>query len=345
MNISSTRKPRRIPNYTGPEKSQSELNESAAKWLRPLNKGIASVLMRVDADGVENIPTDGSHILCFQHEAMTDATLVQSLVEGDFRFIAAKEQFTGPVGKAMTAMGAIPVDRGGAGQRDMLKTVKGVLNNGSGIAIAPEGGIRADGKINKFKEGPAMMALMSKAESMVPMVLDYQPRDVTLMDNVKTYLAAGAVVAGGLAAAALGGPIAGAVAGALTGAVTGAVAGGAIGARRSDERGMRAKMEDTGLTGAGVGALIGAVAGGLGGYSLGDASIYLAAPTTLVTGAVTLGVAKGINERKHARVKVGEPIPVAPYREMADKKAARTKLTEDLHTTMVDLHSQITTEE
>lgn len=342
MNISSTRKQRTIPNYTGPESSQSVLNEKAAKWLKPLNKGLANVLMRIEAEGMENIPKDGAHILCFNHEAMTDATLVQSQLEGDYRFVAAREQFTGPVGKAMTALGTIPVDRGGSGQREMLKTVKDVLNSGAGIAIAPEGGIKADGKINDFKEGPALMALTSNAESMVPFVLDYQPRQVTVGDNIKTYLTAGAVVAGGLAAAAFGGPVGRAVAGALTGAVTGAVAGGVIGTRRSDQRGMRAKMEDSGLTGAGVGALLGAVAGGVGGYALGDNAMYLAAPTTVISGAVTLGVAKSINERKHARVIAGKPIAVAPYREIEDSKEARAKLTEDLHTAMVGLHSQIT---
>lgn len=345
MNISKPKTKRRIPQYTGPQDSSSNLNEKAARWLKPLNRGLAKVIMRPEYEGQENLPKDGAHILCFNHEGMTDATLVQaSLGDADYRFIAAKEQFSGPVGKAMKALGTIPVDRGGSGQREMLKTVKNLLDNGTSIAIAPEGRIKTDGKINDFKEGPAMMALMSKAESMVPVVLDYQPREVTVGDNVKTYLATGAMVAGGLAAAALGGPVVRAIGGAITGAITGAVAGGAVGFSRSTERSARHKVEDKGLMGAGIGALVGAAAGAAGGVYLGDAATYLAAPLSVVSGAVTLGVAKGINERKHARLKIGKPMPIAPYREM-DKKEARGKLTEDLRNNMVGLLETIKPEE
>ena len=342
MNIASTIKPeRRIPNYTGPEGAVSNVNEKAAKWLRPLNKGLTNLLMRVETQGTENIPQDGAHILCFNHESMTDASLMQSVIgDADYRFIGAKEQFTGPMGKAMTALGTIPVDRGGSGQREMLATVKDLLDNGTGVAIAPEGRINSDGKINEFKEGAALMALTSNAESMVPLVVDYQAHKASNLDRVKTYLAAGAVVAGGLAAAGFGGPAVRAISGALTGAITGMVAGGVVGTMSSSETSVRAKVEGKGLKGAGLGALVGAMAGGFGGVALGDSATWLAAPLSVVSGAVTLGVAKGINERKHAKVIVGKPFPIAPYREM-DKKDSRAKLTDDLRNTMVELHKQI----
>ena len=342
MNIASTIKPTpRIPNYTGPEGAVSNVNEKAAKWLRPLNQGMANLLMRVETEGTENIPQDGAHILCFNHQSMTDATLVQSVIgQADYRFVGAKEQFTGPIGKAMTALGTIPVDRGGAGQREMLATVKDLLDNGTGVAIAPEGRIVTGGKMGEFKEGPALMALTSKAESLVPVVIDYQSHKVSNLNRAKTYLTAGAVVAGGLAAAGFGGPVVRAVSGAITGALTGMVAGGVVGTMNSSEKDVRAKVEGNGLKGAGIGALVGAMAGGFGGVALGDSATWLAAPLSVVSGAVTLGVAKGINERKHAKVIVGTPIPVAPYREM-DKKDSRGKLTEDLKNTMVELQQQI----
>ena len=338
MNIASS-KPNGIPNYTGPESTGSFPNPKAAKRLKALNKGLVNVLMRKDAVGTENIPTDGAHILCFQHEGMTDAPLVQSLSDGDYRFLAAKEQFTGPFGKAMSAMGAIPVDRGGSGQRASIQAMTEVLDSGHGIAIAPEGRIRSDNKLNDFKEGPTMVALRSKAESMVPVVLDYEKFEPGLLNKTGTYLTTGAVVAGSLAATVFGGTIGSAVAGALTGAVTGAIAGGAAGTMMSGHKSVRHKVEEKGLAGAGIGALLGAAAGGFGAAALGDSALWLTAPTTAITGVATLGLSKAINERKHARVIVGKPIPVAPYREMEDSKEARKKLTDDLKASMEDLHT------
>ena len=324
MNIASS-KLNGIPNYTGPESTGSFPNPKAAKRLKALNKGLVNVLMRKDAVGTENIPTDGAHILCFQHEGMTDAPLVQSL--------------TGPFGKAMSAMGAIPVDRGGSGQRASIQAMTEVLDSGHGIAIAPEGRIRSDNKLNDFKEGPAMVALRSKAESMVPVVLDYEKFEPGLLNKTGTYLTTGAVVAGSLAATVFGGTIGSAVAGALTGAVTGAIAGGAAGTMMSGHKSVRHKVEEKGLAGAGIGALLGAAAGGFGAAALGDSALWLTAPTTAITGVATLGLSKAINERKHARVIVGKPIPVAPYREMEDSKEARKKLTDDLKASMEDLHT------
>lgn len=338
MNISSSKKPQ-IPNYTGPEKTGSFPNEKASKWLKPLNNKLVGALMRKEAKGTENIPKDGAHILCFQHESMTDAFLVQSLSDGDYRFLAAKEQFTGPIGKAMTAMGSIPVDRGGAGQRASIGAMTEVLDSGAGIAIAPEGRIRSNGKLDNFKEGPAMVALRSKAESMVPVVLDYEPYQAGIMNKVGTYLTTGAVVAGGLAATMFGGTVGQAITGAVTGAITGAIAGGAVGSRFSEHKSMRHKVEDTGLTGMGVGALLGAAAGGFGAAALGDSALWLTGATTAVSGLATLGISKAINERKHARVIVGEPIKVAPYREIENSKEARKKLTEDLKASMENLHT------
>jgi 1-acyl-sn-glycerol-3-phosphate acyltransferase len=345
MNIASSIKTpapqRTIPNYTGPAETGSFYNEKAAKKLMKANKALVNVLMRTDIQGAENIPVDGAHMLCFQHEGMTDANLVQSLTDSDYRFMAAKEQFTGPIGKAMTALGAIPVDRGGTGQRDSIKTMTGLLDDGKRVAIAPEGRIYSDGQINEFKEGPAMMALNSKCETMIPVVLDYQPSKPGLLNTAGTYLTTGAVVAGSLAACVFGGTVGQAISGALTGAVTGMVAGGAIGAKMSPHQSMRHKVEDKGLKGAAIGAVLGAAAGGFGAAALGSSALWLTGPTTAITGAVTLGLAKGINERKTARVMVGEGIPVAPYRAMENGKEARKKLTDDLRNTMVELHSQI----
>jgi len=328
-----------IPGYTGPTDGLSHYDPKAAAWIRPINKAIVGAWLHTDVKGKENIPESGAHMLCFNHSAYADAPLVQSLTDRDYRFMAAKEQFTGIVGKAMTALGSVPVDRGGASMKPVEVFVD-LLNEGKGVAIAPEGRIHSDGKIHEFKGGPAMMALRSKCETLVPVVIHYEDHKLTKTERVATYLTAGAVVAGGLAAAAMGGPILRAAAGVITGALSGAAAGAGVGFVRSDAKDIKDKIGDA-AGAAGWGALIGAAGGGIGGAVLGNHAMYLAAPLSVGAGAVGLVAAKAFNERKDARVVVGEGIPVEPYRQMGNNKEAREKLTSDLRDRMIQIKTEL----
>ncbi len=176
------------------------------------------------------------------------------------------------------------------------------------------------------------MALKSKAETMIPVVIHYEEHKATTGDRIKTYLTAGAVVAGGIACAMAGGPILQAVSGVLTGAVTGAAVGGGIAFAKSGSSDMREKVGSA-LSGAKWGALAGAATGGLGGTLLGSHAMYVAGPLSVGTGLVALAGAKAYHERTEAHVQIGKGIPVAPYREMSGKEG-REKLTTDLHDNM-----------
>jgi len=335
-------KEKEIPGYTGPTDGRSHYNpDQAGKW-RALNKGITALWMHVDRRGQENIPSSGAHMLCFNHQSYADASLVTSMTDRDYRFIAAKEQFVGLIGTAMKDMGAIPVDRKSAATTT-IEVVTELMDNGIGTAIAPEGGIKKGGDIHEFKEGPALMALRSKCETMVPVVIHFKPHEVGVANRVGTYLTAGAMVAGGLAAAALGGPAVRAVAGVITGAITGAAVGGGIGFATSKETDIKDRAMGS-LKSVGLGALLGAATGGVGGYALGANALWLGAPLSVGAGAVGLGLAKAFNERQDAVVVAGKGIDVAPYRAMENKKEARAKLTADLHANMVEIKKGIEAE-
>ena len=278
-------------------------------------------------------------MLAFNHGSYSDASIVASSTDRDIRTMAAKEQFTGVVGKMMTAMGAFPVDRGAASTKP-IETMIDLMNEGKMVALAPEGRIYDDNEnIHEFKGGAAMMALKSNCETIVPLVIHYEEHKATTSDRVKTYLTAGAVVAGGLACALVGGPALRAVSGLLTGAVTGAAIGGGVGFARTHDNDMRAKLGGA-LDGAKWGALAGAVGGGVGGAALGSQAIYLAGPLSVGTGLVGLVAAKAYHERTEAHVEIGKGLPVAPYRELPNKEG-REKLTADLHSYMSEIKDGI----
>lgn len=333
------KKEKEIPNYTGPADGLSHYDPEAAKWIRPLNKAIVKLWRDTDYKGLENIPQTGAHLLTFNHGSYSDASIVASLTDRDIRTMGAKEQFTGVIGKMMTAMGAFPVDRSAPATKP-IETMIDLLNDGKSCAIAPEGRIHDDNEdIHEFKGGFAMMALKSKCETVVPTVIHYEEHKPTAGDRIKTYLTAGAVVAGGIAAAVAGGPVLRAVSGLLTGAVTGAAIGGGIGFAKEPDNDMRKKL-GAAMGGAKWGALAGAAAGGIGGAALGSHAIWLAGPTAGVSGLVALAGAKAYNERMEAHVEVGKGIDVAPYRELPGKEG-REKLTADLHKTMTDIKNGI----
>jgi 1-acyl-sn-glycerol-3-phosphate acyltransferase len=321
-----------IPNYTGPADGLSHYDPEAAKWIRPLNKGLVHLWRNTDVRGQENIPATGAHMLAFNHGSYSDASIVASLTDRDIRTMAAKEQFTGAIGKMMTAMGAFPVDRGATSTKP-IETMIDLINDGKSVAIAPEGRIHDDNEnIHEFKGGAAMVALKSQCESIIPVVIHYEEHKATTSDRVKTYLTAGAVVAGGLACALVGGPALRAVSGVLTGALTGAAVGGGIGFATTKDSDLRAKAGGA-LEGAKWGALAGAATGGLGGGLLGSNAIYVAGPLSAGAGLVSLAAAKAYHERTEAHVEVGTGVSVAPYRELSGKEG-REKLTADLHKNM-----------
>lgn len=323
------------PGYTGPADGLSHYNPQAARWLRPLNKLVMAAAVRKAVVGRENIPQSGAHMLAFNHQSYIDPTLVSSISDRDWRFMAAKEQFIGLLGQAMTAMGAFPVDRGKASSKPLDVSID-LLNDGKGVAIFPEGRIHEDGSIHELKEGAALVALRSKCETIVPGAIHFQEHTPGFGSKLLNYASAAAVTAAGLAIATAGGPALQVVSGAVTGLLTGVLAGGVAGAART---GFTSDLKDLGmaaLKGAALGAVCGGVMGGAGAGLLGS-PMLLAAPLSVGAGLTTLAIGKGLSHRDDVRVVVGRPIEVEPYRQMADKKQARAQLTEDLFKAMVAL--------
>lgn len=319
--------------YTGPLDGGSHYDEKVGPWLHRLNKVGMAAVARVHVQGRENIPETGSSMLCFNHQSYTDPPLVASLSDRDWRFMAAVDQFTGLAGKAMTALGAFPVDRGANPSRP-LDVAKGLLDSGKGVGIFPEGGIFRDGSVHPLKEGTAMIALRSQCQTVVPGAIRYEKHAPTLGERVKSYASAAAVTTGAVACAVAGGPVLVASM-AVTGLVTGVVAGSASGAVLKGLHKDIKEVAQQALQGGLIGAVAGVTVGVLGAAVLGN-PLLVAVPLAGVTGLATLALGKALSHRVDAYVTVGAPIEVEPYRQLPPKEGRR-QLTADLHAAMVAL--------
>lgn len=94
---------------------------------------------RITIFGSENVPKDGSIIICANHIAAKDVFLIGASCPRPIRFIAKKELFAIPiVGWFMKKMGAVRLDRGGNDVAAIRKSIE-LLHSGEAVAIFPQG--------------------------------------------------------------------------------------------------------------------------------------------------------------------------------------------------------------
>lgn len=117
-------------------------------------------IYRLKVIGAENVPAEGSFILSCNHTALFDPVVLVLSIPRVIRFMAKKESFKVPIiGKIMTKLGMIPVNRGTADMKAM-KTSLSVLKENGVIGIFPQGtrcpGV--DPRTTTPKEGVAMLS-------------------------------------------------------------------------------------------------------------------------------------------------------------------------------------------
>jgi 1-acyl-sn-glycerol-3-phosphate acyltransferase len=123
--------------------------------------------------GSEYIPETGGAILVGNHVAVADSFFTPLHIKRRVTYLAKAEYFTekGFKGRCkkwfFSAMGQVPIDRGGASAaHDALMTGVRLLREGDLLGIYPEGTRSPDGRLYKGKTGVARMAL----EAGVPVI-------------------------------------------------------------------------------------------------------------------------------------------------------------------------------
>ena len=108
----------------------------------------------------ENIPTEGGCLVCSNHTSMLDVLILSAGLKRQIRYMAKKEAMTVPVvGKFLSALGAYPVNRGGADVGAIKHTIE-MLKGGAAVGMFPQGhrynGV--DPRTTSVKTGAAMIA-------------------------------------------------------------------------------------------------------------------------------------------------------------------------------------------
>jgi putative phosphoserine phosphatase / 1-acylglycerol-3-phosphate O-acyltransferase len=111
--------------------------------LRPLLHPLA-MPVRIDVDGIEQIPREGPCIIASNHRSYLDGLVLAALGSRrgrKLRFLGKREVFEAPVvGHVARAAGQIPVDRGSGSLRPVRDALD-ALDRGEAVAILPQGTI------------------------------------------------------------------------------------------------------------------------------------------------------------------------------------------------------------
>lgn len=332
------------PGYTGPEDGLSHPNLKAQAWLKPLNKFVMNTLFRVEVEGKENLPKDGKNLYCPTHPSVGDPSLVSAVFgKGDYRFVANVILFKGRGGPIITAMGAFPVDRENPSRATIQHGVD-LVKQGVPFVIFPEGGISENpNQINPLKRGAAYFAIHGEADRIVPIGIhfskDTQDRP---LETLKSFAIGGALVAGTLAACALG-PTGRVISGIVTGALTGAFASSTIakGFVKNKKWFNPFPSKLAGLGGGLAGSIAGGILGGLTSSGMESGTVSQMA-RVLTAGFCTQRLVENHAHRDIAHLKFGEPIEMKPYFELELTDTGKVdQLTSDLHQTLGELKAEM----
>jgi len=126
---------------------------------------LARVIYRPHIDGKANVPRTGPVIFASNHLSFIDSIAIPVAAPRPVHFLAKASYFDSWGSRQFfTSIGAIAVERG-AGQAalDALDQQRRLLDEGSSVALYPEGTRSLDGRLYKGRTGVAFLALETGA--------------------------------------------------------------------------------------------------------------------------------------------------------------------------------------
>ena len=131
---------------------------------------LARIVYRPRVEGRGHVPKTGPVIFASNHLSFIDSVAIPVAAPRPVHFLAKSSYFEGSgLGgwasrQFFTAIGAVPVQRGvGQAALDALDQQRALLEDGSAVALYPEGTRSLDGRLYKGRTGVAFLALQTGA--------------------------------------------------------------------------------------------------------------------------------------------------------------------------------------
>jgi 1-acyl-sn-glycerol-3-phosphate acyltransferase len=178
---------RRRPNHvetdagiqSKPDRSERPLSAAppgVAELLRALVRAMCGLLMRIEVEGRQHLPSSGPAVVVFNHLSVADGPLLVSLLPRPGAFLVAREFERIPlVGWWIRKVAApIYIDRRVPGRRWVVRARR-VLDAGQVLCLAPEGRVSQTGALVEARNGAAFVASAAGA-SLVPVAISGQEK-------------------------------------------------------------------------------------------------------------------------------------------------------------------------
>jgi len=129
-------------------------------WItRAIIQPFFHLYFRLSRIGREHIPESGPVIFASNHRSFLDPFIMGVCSRRPIYYVAKSEIFANPlVAWFVSSLGAFPVRRG-AGDADMLETVRAILARGDQVLMFPEGTRTRPGALGRPKRGIGRLAL------------------------------------------------------------------------------------------------------------------------------------------------------------------------------------------
>ena len=128
------------------------------RWMHRIVRLLFSILSRVEASGLENIPPKGGCILCVNHLGLIDAGFVFMLLDREdvTGFVAEKYRKSLLMSVVVRIVHGIWLNRGEA-DTEAIRQARDLLRSGWCLGIAPEGTRSRTGSLIPAKSGVAFL--------------------------------------------------------------------------------------------------------------------------------------------------------------------------------------------
>ncbi len=145
---------------------------------------IFSFIFRFKVSGRENIPLEGSLLLCSNHKSNFDPIIISILFPRRISWMAKKEIFNNKIlSFIVRRLGAFPVSRNEVDISAVKKSLK-ILKEDRVLGIFPEGTRVNKLDLNNAKAGVSLLAIRSKS----PVLPVYIESNYKLFSKVKIYI-------------------------------------------------------------------------------------------------------------------------------------------------------------
>ncbi|ERT58185.1 lysophospholipid acyltransferase family protein [Megasphaera vaginalis (ex Srinivasan et al. 2021)] len=130
------------------------------KIIRFLFNAVTYVWLGMKVYGAERIPQSGAFIVACNHASYFDPPLLGTAMRRRLiHFMAKEELFRNPLmGRFLRYVHTFPVRRGHVDRKAVVESLR-ILREGHVLGIFPEGTSRNQGKLGRFHEGMAAIAI------------------------------------------------------------------------------------------------------------------------------------------------------------------------------------------